>query len=159
MHPNRELIAGFYAAFAEGDHDTMERAYADDAAFSDPVFPELTADQVRAMWRMFCTSGNEIDITSSNIEADDSRGSAHWEAVYKFPGTGRRVHNVISASFEFEDGRITRHEDSFDLYKWTRMALGPIGVALGWSPIVRNKVRGQAAAQLRRFQAEEARGD
>ena len=151
MHPNAELIDGFYRAFAAGDHATMAAAYRDDATFSDPVFPALDADGVRAMWTMFCTSGNEIVVTHSDVTADDASGSAHWEAVYRFPSTGRRVHNRIDATFAFEDGAIRRHEDRFDLFAWTRMALGPTGVLLGWSPLVRNKVRGQAAAQLARF--------
>lgn len=156
MHPNAELIERFYSAFAAGDHATMAAAYRDDATFSDPVFPALDADGVRAMWRMFCTSGNDIEVSYSDVGADDTSGSAHWEAVYRFPPTGRAVHNRIDASFTFEDGAIRRHEDRFDLYRWTRMALGPVGTLLGWSPMVRNKVRVQAGAQLDRFRVSES---
>lgn len=153
MHPNAELISNFYSAFATGDHITMEGSYADRATFSDPVFPHLDADQVRAMWRMFCTSGNEITVTFSDVVADDSTGSAHWEAVYAFPKTGRTVHNRIEAGFTFADGLITSHRDTFDLYAWTRMALGPIGTALGWTPMIQTQVRKQARSQLDRFMA------
>ena len=152
MHPNADLIARFYSAFQSRDHQSMAACYSNQATFSDPVFPSLDAEQVRAMWRMFCTSDNEIDITYDQVSADDATGSAHWEARYAFPKTGRPVHNKIDASFEFADGLIVRHEDRFDLYKWSRMALGPMGTILGWSPIVRNQVRAQAASQLARFQ-------
>lgn len=155
VHPNEELIQTFYSAFVGGDHATMAASYADDATFSDPVFPTLSADEARAMWRMFCTSGNDIKVNFSDVQADDRSGSAHWDAVYKFPKTGREVHNKISASFLFRDGRIVRHRDDFNLYAWIRMALGPLGTALGWSPIVQGQVRKQAASQLRHFQAEE----
>ena len=151
MHPNEELITRFYSAFRAGDHATMEAGYTDDATFSDPVFPTLSAEEVRAMWRMFCTGNNDITVTFSDVQADDRSGSARWEAVYKFPKTGREVHNKISASFLFRDGKIVRHRDDFNFYAWTRMALGPVGTLLGWSPIVQGKVRQQAAAQLRRF--------
>ena len=154
VHPNEELITRFYSAFAAGDHATMAASYTDDASFSDPVFPQLSADEVRAMWRMFCTSGNDIKVDFSDVKADDRSGSALWEAVYRFPKTGREVHNKISASFLFRDGKIVRHVDHFDFYAWTRMALGPFGVALGWTPIVPSVVRKQAAAQLRHFQAQ-----
>ena len=154
MHANAELIARFYSAFGSGDHATMEASYTDDASFSDPVFPNLSADEVKVMWRMFCTSGNDIKVSFADVQADDSSGSARWDAVYRFPKTGREVHNQISASFLFRDGRIVRHRDDFDLYAWTRMALGPMGVLLGWSPIVQSQVRKQAAAQLRRFVAQ-----
>lgn len=155
MHPHVELITGFYSAFAARDHAAMGACYADNATFGDPVFPELDAREARAMWRMFCTSGNEIELTFDDIEADDARGSARWEAVYAFPKTGRRVHNKIAASFELADDKIVRHRDDFDFYRWTRMALGPAGTLLGWTPIVRNQVRAQAASQLRKFLAAE----
>ena len=154
MHPNEKVISDFYSAFQRGDHETMAASYSDRAVFSDPVFPELNAEEVRAMWRMFCTGGNDIDITFERVQANDAAGSAHWEARYKFPKTGRPVHNKIDASFEFADGLIARHRDNFDLYRWTRMALGPTGSLLGWTPMVQKKVQGQAASQLRRFQAQ-----
>jgi ketosteroid isomerase-like protein len=154
MHPNEELISGFYSAFAAGDHATMAASYADDATFADPVFPSLSAAEARAMWKMFCTSGNDIEIDFSDVRADDRSGSARWNAVYRFPKTGRLVHNHITASFLFRDGKIVRHVDDFNLYAWTRMALGPVGVALGWTPILKSQVRKQAASQLRRFQAQ-----
>ena len=152
MHPNAELLERFYAAFEAKDDATMAACYSDDATFSDPVFPHLDASRVRAMWRMFCTTGSALDVSHSGIEADDRAGSAEWEAVYDFPKTGRRVHNRITSSFVFRDGLISQHTDSFDFYRWSRMALGPVGLALGWTPIVKNQVRQQADAQLRRFE-------
>jgi ketosteroid isomerase-like protein len=157
MAANKDLIERFYGAFATGDHATMEASYSDTATFSDPVFPRLDAEQARAMWRMFCTSGNEIELTYSDIDAGEQHGSAHWEAIYAFPKTGRRVHNKIDANFQFQDGKIVGHRDNFNFYAWTRMALGPTGALLGWTPIVQNQVRKQAASQLRRFMAGEAR--
>lgn len=153
MHPNAELISNFYAAFAAGDHLTMEGSYSDQATFGDPVFPHLDAELVRAMWRMFCTSGNDITVTFTDIVADDTTGSAHWDAVYAFPKTGRAVHNHIDARFTFAGGLITTHRDTFDLYAWTRMALGPIGMLLGWTPMIQGQVRKQARSQLNRFMA------
>jgi hypothetical protein len=91
MHPNAELITRFYSAFAAGDHETMARSYSDKARFSDPVFPSLDANEVRAMWRMFCVSGNEIAVAFGDVEGGDERASARWEASYEFPRTGRHV--------------------------------------------------------------------
>ena len=153
MNANEELITRFYSAFASGDHATMAASYTDDASFSDPVFPNLSAEETRDMWRMFCMSGNDVTVTFSDVQADDRSGSARWDAVYTFPKTGREVHNKIQASFLFRDGKIVRHRDDFDLYAWTRMALGPMGIALGWTPLVKNQVRKQAASQLAKFQA------
>ena len=51
------------------------------------------------------------------------------------------MHNAIDATFEFRDGLIVRHVDRFDFWRWSRQALGPIGLLLGWTPILRRKVR------------------
>ncbi len=157
VHPNTELLARFYSAFSEKDHETMAQCYSDDATFGDPVFPRLDADGARAMWRMFCTGDSDLSVPSFRvIAADDAVGSAEWDALYTFPKTGRRVHNKIRSSFVFRDGLIVQHRDSFDFYRWARMALGPAGIALGWTPFVRNQVRRQAAAQLRRFRRDDS---
>ncbi len=149
-HPNRELLERFYAAFAELDGETMAAAYADDAHFSDPVFPDLDARGVRGMWRMLTSQAKDLRIEASGFNADDERGRAHWEAWYTFSKTGRKVHNVIDATFRFRDGLIVDHVDRFDFWRWSRMALGAPGVLLGWTPIVRGAVRKTAAKGLAR---------
>lgn len=158
MHPNAELIDGFYRAFAARDHAAMARAYSDDAEFSDPVFPSLRGPEIGAMWRMLCERGTDLEVTWSDVRADDDGGAAHWEARYTFTPTGRPVHNVIDATFEMRDGLIVRHRDDFDFYRWSRMALGPLGIALGWTPFVRAKVGKQAAHQLVRFRKDDRGG-
>jgi hypothetical protein len=87
-------------------------------------------------------------VTFRDVTADDARGSAHWDARYTFTQTGRKVLNRIDAAFEFAGGAIVRHIDTFDLYRWSRQALGPVGMVLGWTPLVRNKVRKSAASAL-----------
>ena len=148
---NTALINRFYEAFERRDHEAMAACYTDDARFSDPVFTDLRGDEVRAMWRMFCQRGEDLEVRHSAVEADAERGSGHWDADYTFSGTGRKVHNEIDSRFRFREGLIAEHDDSFDLWKWTRQALGPAGVLLGWSPPVQNKVRAQARATLEEF--------
>lgn len=63
VHPNARLPTTFLSAFGARDHETMAKFCADDATFGDPLFTELDADGVRAMWRMFCTSGNNIEVS------------------------------------------------------------------------------------------------
>ena len=109
--------------------------------FSDEVFVDLEGERAAGMWRMLCERGKDLKIEFSDIEADDSTGRAHWEAWYTFSSTRRPVHNRIDARFEFKDGKIIRHRDSFDFWAWARQALGPIGVLLGWSGFLRNRVR------------------
>jgi ketosteroid isomerase-like protein len=148
MHPHAELIADFYEAFARHDGDAMAGCYHDEARFSDPVFPELDAQGVRAMWRMLTGDADDLRVEFSGIEADDESGHAHWEAWYTFSKTGRQVHNVIDATFDFRDGEIVRHIDDFDFWRWSRQALGLPGLLLGWTPLLQKKVQSTAAARL-----------
>lgn len=158
MHPDAELIRGFYAAFQRRDHAAMAACYAPDAAFSDPVFGDLQGPRVVAMWRMLCERAIDLRIAASGIEAGDGRGSARWEAWYTFSASGRPVHNIIEAAFEFRGGLIARHTDSFDLSAWARQALGLKGLLLGWTPFVQNAIRAQAARGLEAFIRAQSRG-
>ena len=103
------------------------------------------------MWMMLCQrKADPSTRTFENIKADDKTGSAHWEARYNFPLNGRPVHNVIDAAFEFEGGLIRRHTDTFDFWRWSRMAFGAPGVLLGWGPL-KGPVRKKLAARLDEF--------
>jgi ketosteroid isomerase-like protein len=153
MHPHGSLIARFYEAFSRRDAQAMIACYHPEIAFSDPVFPELRGDHARAMWQMLCERGKGLRIEFNQVDADERQGRAHWEACYTFSATGRRVHNRIDARFDFQDGRISHHHDSFSFWRWASQALGPIGIVAGWSPMVRHKVRRQAAANLERYLA------
>ncbi len=142
------VIARFYTSFAQRDWVTMAACYADDARFSDPVFPDLDAAHVRAMWKMLLTGATDLRVLHSAVQEHATRGNCRWEAWYTFGRTGRPVHNIIHAEFELRDGLIVRHRDHFDFWRWSRQALGPTGLLLGWTPMVRNKVRGTAARSL-----------
>jgi len=88
------------------------------------------------------------------VRGGDGIGSAHWLADYTF-STGRRAHNDVGAEFRFEHGLIAAHRDSFSFYAWALQALGPAGLVLGWTPILRRKVQSQARAGLEEFLAQE----
>jgi ketosteroid isomerase-like protein len=151
MHANAETIRKFYEHFGNKNAEGMVALYADDVEFSDPVFPALKGDEAKAMWRMLCARAADLRVDASAIEGDETSGKAHWDAHYTFSATGRKVLNRIDATFTFREGKIVKHQDSFDLWAWTRMALGLKGTLLGWSPIVQNAVRKQADKGLRSF--------
>lgn len=150
-HPNDELIQRFYAAFARRDGAEMAACYAPDARFSDPVFPDLEGDEPGRMWRMLTEGASDLEIELAEHAAGDETGSARWIARYTFTQTGRPVVNDVRAAFRFRDGLIAEHRDDFDFHRWARQALGPVGLLLGWTPLLRNQVRGQAAARLAAF--------
>lgn len=151
MNSNIELIEKFYSCFKERDGEGMAECYHENIQFSDPVFPDLKGAKAGAMWKMLCQQAQRFDLIYNNVQANEATGSAHWEATYHFSATGRRVHNKIDAEFEFRDGKIIKHHDSFSFWRWSSMALGPIGLTLGWSPMVKNKVQKQAAKNLEIF--------
>ena len=151
MNPSSNLITAFYEAFQQRDHAGMIDCYHPLIRFSDPVFADLRGNEAKAMWHMLCERGTDLEVAFRDIEADDEEGRAHWEAHYSFSKGSRPVHNVVDASFVFQDGLIIGHTDTFDLWKWTRMAIGPAGTALGWSGPFQNKVRATAMGGLRKF--------
>ncbi len=155
MHPNEALIHSFYQAFQKMDYYTMQQAYHANASFSDPVFQNLSAEEVKAMWQMLVTSAKDLEITYDQVKADDDKGQCHWEARYTFSGTGRKVHNVIDMNMQFRNGKIFRHEDNFNFWHWSRMALGGPGLLMGWSPFLINAVRKKVRRRLDRYMEED----
>ena len=152
-HPNAEVIARFYGALARRDAEGMIACYHARSTFNDPVFGELDHDGAADMWRMLCARGKDLTAVATGIEASDAEGRAHCEATYTYTATGRFVRNRIDASFTFHEGRIFRHVDRFDLYRWMRQALGIPGALLGWIPTVQSALRARAARQLAAYRS------
>jgi len=155
VHPNETLIQKLYKGLQTKDGEAMASCYHPDAHFSDPMFPSLKGTQVGDMWRMLSgRSKNEIKVEVTNIKVDDNKGSAHWEAWYAYDG--RSVHNIIDATYEFKDGLIIRHIDSFDLYAWEKQALGFMGTLLGWTSFMQGSIRAKVATSLENFSKKRA---
>ncbi|MGQ0604112.1 MAG: nuclear transport factor 2 family protein, partial [Anaerolineales bacterium] len=144
------LIENLYSSFQRRDHAGMAVCYHPAATFEDGAF-SLKGKEVPAMWHMLCEGGKDLEVTFSGIEAYATTGRAHWEARYTFSTTGRKVHNIIDAWFRFKDGLIIEHRDSFDFWRWSRMALGPSGVLLGWTSLMQNRVQRTARGRLEKF--------
>ena len=159
VNTNEQTLTRFYDAFAALDAATMASCYAEDVTFDDPVFSLRGRREAGGMWHMLCaatrvTGRDAWGLEFSDIHADANTGRAHWEADYRFSATGRLVHNRIDAEVTFDpQGLIATHRDRFDFWAWSRQALGTPGLLLGWTPMLRHKVRTQAAANLRKFLA------
>ena len=152
---SQQTIERLYAAFAKLDSAAMAACYAPEACFDDEAFSLQGRAQISAMWTMLCDAvkAKGRDVWKLEVSQVTER-SAHWEPTYNFSATGRTVHNIIDAEFEFDAaGLIVRQRDRFDFWRWSRQALGTPGLLLGWSPFLRNKVRAQAAKNLERFVA------
>ena len=152
---NEATIRKLYEGLDTHDGDAMASCYVPDAHFSDPVFPDLTGIQAGDMWRMLTSRATDLSVELPEAKADAEAGSALWIATYTFGATGRNVVNRVRSDFRFDDaGLITEQHDDFPFWKWSRQALGPAGLTLGWTPMLRSKVRSNAAAELARFRAD-----
>ena len=145
------LLEKFYTAFQNKDAETMISCYHDDIIFSDPAFGELKREDAKAMWRMLCRNASDLKVEYSDISASLKKGSVHWEAWYTFSKTGRRVHNVVNTEFDFKDGKIVKHKDSFNLHKWATQALGLKGRLFGGTNFFKNKLNQQTNKTLKQF--------
>lgn len=150
---NSALITRFYESFAKADAEGMVSCYHDDIVFKDAAFGELKSGDAKDMWRMLIeNSKGNLKITFYDVSADEKTGSANWIAEYVFSQTGRKVVNHIAAKFEFKNGKIVRHSDSFNLWKWARQALGLKGVILGWSSFFKAKIQKKTNLLLKNYQ-------
>lgn len=150
--PNADVLRAFFDGFANGDAAAMNACYAPDVAFEDPVFGPLAGERPRAMWTMLCMALKDFSLTFEILRADEREGEVRWIAAYTYSPTGKRVRNVVHSTFAFRDGKIAKQTDVFDLWRWSAQALGPIGIVLGWSPIVRNRIRATATERLAKFE-------
>lgn len=155
---NEQIIRKFYESFAANNAEEMISCYNDEIEFSDPAFGLLKGDEAKNMWKMLIerAKGN-LKINFSNVSANEKTGSADWTADYLFSKSNRKVHNEIHAEFEFKDGKIFRHTDTFDIWKWSKQALGISGFLLGWSSFMQNKIRQNARESLYEYIAKSAK--
>lgn len=152
MSKEKSTIASFYTAFQNKDAKTMVALYHDSASFEDPAFGKLSTAQVKSMWAMLIErGGKDLKITFEVINETKDTGEAIWQAQYVFSKTKRPVHNIIHAKFKLQGGKIIDHQDQFDFWKWSRMALGVSGILLGWTPLLKNKVRAQSLKLLAKY--------
>jgi len=148
----KKIADRFYSAFAKGDAGIMTSLYAEQIEFEDPAFGKLKGNEAKMMWRML------IERSKGNLKVDfkvhkttENTVQVNWEAQYPFSKTGRHIHNKITAHLTFENGKIIKHIDTFNLWKWSRQAFGFKGLALGWTPFFRKKLQQQTQKMLEQY--------
>jgi hypothetical protein len=149
---NEEILEQFYSSFQKGDAQGMSACYHDSVTFTDPAFGRLTGKEVGAMWGMLLSrKESELKIEYSGISTTEKSGEAQWIATYKYGPEKRSVVNKIRSRFKFRDDKIIEQVDDFNLWAWSRQALGPVGLLLGWTPLLRNKIQGMARKALLKY--------
>lgn len=106
---------------------------------------------------MLLTRSKDLTLTYSNIETTEKSGSAKWEAVYTFSKTGKKIINSIQAEFEFKEGKIIKHTDSFNLNKWFLNAFGWKGYLFIAIPFFQFKFKKKVRQTLESFIAHQSK--
>lgn len=150
----KTTIENFYTAFQNLDAEKMTSFYHDNIEFEDAAFGKLDGDRAKNMWRMLCQNAKDLKVEFSDITINGNNATAHWEAYYTFSKTGRKVHNIIDASFEFKDGKISKHTDTFNLHKWAKQAMGFKGLLLGGTAFFKKKLNQQTNVLLDKFESQ-----
>jgi ketosteroid isomerase-like protein len=152
MQSNAELIQHFYQSFANGAIEDMVNCYEDTATFEDPAFGQLKGEDVRNMCRMLHESSKgQLKVTFHSIQENKDSVSAKWIAEYVFSQTGRKVVNEIEAHFVVKNGKIVQHIDTFNLWKWSRQALGSTGFMIGYTSVFKKALQKKTHHLLRKF--------
>lgn len=153
MTENEKTLTRFYTAFTNADSATMCECYHPDIKFRDPVFGLLKGDQACNMWKMLIQkSKGNIKIEFSDLSADEYLGAAKWVATYNFSQTNRKVINQVRSQFHFKNGLIIKHNDDFDIWKWSKQALGIPGFLFGWTGFMQKKIHEKALLSLKAYQ-------
>ena len=149
---HQQLIEQFYTAFQQKDAAKMISCYDDDVVFEDPAFGQLRGAKAKSMWKMLIERGKDsLTIDFYKVQGTPTGGSATWEARYLFGKEQRPVHNIIQAQFVISDGKIIKHTDRFNFWRWSSMALGATGRMLGFTGYLQDKVRRGTREALHRY--------
>ncbi len=157
MTPSEKTIHQLYTSITAGAVSEMEACYAPKVKFHDPVFGTLMNYEVPKMWKMLIErSKGNLDINYSILESNAYKGTAEWTATYTFGKKKRKVINIIKSEFHFKDGLIIRQNDDFNIWTWSKQALGWSGVLLGWTGYLHRKIQKQALTSLKNFNESSA---
>ncbi len=146
-----EILEKFYTSFSNKDINGMLSCYSDEIIFYDPAFGPLRGSRAKAMWTMLIERGTSLDISFEVLEASTDFGKVKWTANYHYGSKKRKVVNRVLAQMTLKDGKIIKHIDHFNFWKWAQQALGLPGYLLGWSPLMTKIVRKKTNGLLNDF--------
>jgi len=154
---NKALLKKFYTSFSKGDSTGMAECYHKNIVFRDPVFGTLKGDRAFKMWEMLLSNKKkDTEISFDIARISDEKGKVNWVAEYVYGEKNRKVINKVSGEFKFKDGEIIEHIDSFDLWKWTKQAMGTVGYLIGWTPFMKSKIQKTTNKKLDKFIADQS---
>ena len=114
----------------------MAASYSDHGSFCDPAFGELDVIKVRKMWQMLCARGRDLKVDFQIHDHSPDSATVLWQAEYTFSQTKRKVRNSVLTNMTVKDGKIIRHVDQFDFFKWAQQAFGlPMAMVILLPPV------------------------
>ena len=144
---NQQVIEQFYTALSNRDIKALSNCYHEEVVYSDVGFGIQKGKDAKLVWQFLMNNVDEnFMVTFSDIQANETRGSANWVAKYQF--NQRNIENQITATFQFQNGKIIYHKDKYSLWKWSQQAFGFLGYLIGWLPLFRWLVRWQMQRTL-----------
>jgi hypothetical protein len=120
-----ETVRDFYEAFTHLRWNEVERLYAKDLSYKDPLFEHKSGAAAIHMWKtLFQADELKMGYEVTGVEGNVVKG--RWTADYTF--NGRPVHEVSESRFLVKDGKIVSHQDDFSVVAWAKQAfpLGPL---------------------------------
>lgn len=129
MHPNEQLLRSLFQAIDAHKVNDVVDCYTENATFEDIAFRLENKKQIRAMWEMlFKPEVNDrrcdLRVEVKEVTADDAAGRAAIVDSYTYRDKLRPVINRIESTFQFRDGKISKHIDKCDAICWARQAIG-----------------------------------
>ena len=147
---NIEKIKSYFHSFTKGDIEHLIECYHSQIRLKDPIFGSLTGKDVSDMLRMIIdVSQGNYKISFSNIYVDKVYGAASWRAEYIYAPTGRKIVTDVTSEFQFQNGKIFRQTNKFDLWLWFKMAYGLKGYLIGWASFIRTNLHKRAYNSIR----------
>ena len=152
---HKELLQKFYNSFSEGNAKGMIDCYHENITFHDPAFGTLRGKRAKAMWELLLSKkDNNASLCYKILEVNDKHAKVNWTAHYKYGPKKRKVVNNVTANFEFKEAKILKHTDDFNLWTWSKQALGTSGYLLGWSSYMRDQIQQKTGNLLNSYIAK-----
>lgn len=149
---HEKIILTFYTALANKDITTMLNCYHPKIVYEDVGFGTQKGKRAECVWRLLLEIGDiNTKIVVENIQSGNRSVSAKWNADYVYGSQKRPVHNIITATFRFQEGKIIYHKDNYSLWKWSKQSLGIFGWLFGWSWLFKQIVRKELNKSLTDF--------
>lgn len=143
MSKEAQIVKEFYKALSKGDYQKVNSLYHDDAKYRDEIF-DLRGKEINALWYTATRPEMNLIAHCKSLKVDGDRVTTDWNISYTIDTLNRKVELDETGVFQFQDGKIINHKDSYDFWSWCAQSLGFIGKALGWSQWLKNRVRNQA---------------